>query len=126
MFESPLLPGVPVPIGDSPLSQLLAQLIAGGLTAIIVYRYLDTQEGKRLSAFLSEFLSMPLARVRRLEAVILSALISLAAYGVAFALGLVPGPGSVQGWADLVLALLGVSFTGSQVLHSGLRGEPGR
>ena len=120
-FESPLLPPVPVPAGGSLLSLLLAQLIAGGLAAVLVHRFLNAPAGVRLTGWLIRELvwfGLGKKEVTRYAAIVLSAFVSLMAYMVALGFGLVPNPGSVEAWANLVLTLLGIGFTGSQVLHA--------
>ena len=123
-FDSPLPPPGPLPKpGDTALFQeLLMQLISGGLASLIVWKFLDAPVGKSLVNRLLDAadrlrLGFGLAEVARYTAIVLTGAVSVGAYLIALAFGFVPDPGSVAAWVNLVLALLGVSFTGSQVIH---------
>jgi hypothetical protein len=135
-FDSPLptptapaptsTPSPPGPIpgpGEAALfNELLMQLISGGLATLIVWSFLDAPIGKDLVGWLTSVtdwmrLGLDEGEVTRYTAIVLAGAVSMAAYLVALAFGFVPDPGSAASWINLVLALLGVSFTGSQVLH---------
>lgn len=136
-FDSPLptptpapaptpTPSPPDPIpepGETALfSGLLMQLISGGLATLVVWSFLDAPIGQDLVSWLTSVtdwmrLGLDEGEVTRYTAIVLAGAVSVAAYLVALAFGFVPDPGSVASWINLVLALLGVSFTGSQVLH---------
>ena len=118
-FQSPLLPGAGS--GTLTISLLLAQLISGGLASVIVYAFLAAPAGERLVAWLARslaWLGLAQSEITRYTAIALSACVSLAAYAVALAFGFVPDPVGAEGWLDLMLALLGVGYTGSQVVHA--------
>jgi hypothetical protein len=123
-FDSPLPPPGPLPEpGDTALFQeLLMQLISGGLASLIVWKFLDAPVGKSVVNWLLDVadwlrLGLGLAEVVRYTAIVLTGATSAVAYLIALAFGFVPDPGSVAAWINLILALVGVSFTGSQVIH---------
>jgi hypothetical protein len=135
-FDSPLptptpAPPTPTPSPPGPIpgpgetalfNELLMQLISGGLATLIVWSFLDAPIGKDLVGWLTSVtdwmrLGLEEGEVTRYSAIVLAGAVSMAAYLVALAFGFVPDPGSAASWINLVLALLGVSFTGSQVLH---------
>ncbi len=112
---------VPLPTGATPLEQLLAELIGGGLSAVVVFWFLDTPAGdgivRLISPVLKSAFGFAKSSTKRLVAIILSTTISVAAYAVAAVFGYVPLPVDVQGWFNLILVLEGLAFTGSQMLH---------
>lgn len=123
---SPLAPGGPS-ARTLTLSLLLAQLISGGLAAVIVFKFLGTPVGAGLVIWLVGALTwtgMKRKEIVRYTAIVLSAGVALAAYGVALAFAFVPDPVSIEGWINLILGMLGTGFTGSQVLHA--RGRAGK
>lgn len=123
----------PIKIGgnpvDSVLFELLMQLISGGLAATVVYKFLGSVVGSDLLLWLSPKLApigLDASEVTRYVAILLSGALSLGAYAIAMAFAYVPDPGSVEGWTNLLLSLLGVGFTGSQVLHARSKAKAAR
>lgn len=118
-FDSPILPPEP---GDVTIFyNLLMQLISGGLAAAIVYKFLGSEIGSDVLLWLAPSLGrigLESEEVTRYIAILLSGGISFAAYLVAMAFQFVAVPTSTAAWINLALALLGVSFTGSQVIHA--------
>jgi len=103
--------------------ELLMQLVSGALTATLVYKFLDSKAGKRLTAWLWWNLvnwttGIEESEIKRYTALVLSGVVSFLAYLTAMQLGFVSAPVGVVAWVDLVLALFGVSFAGSQVFHA--------
>ena len=101
---------------------LLMQLISGGLASVTVYWFLDKEAGKALVDVLVEGLTaiklgVSWSEVARYTAIVLSGAVSMGAYLVGLVFRFVPNPGSAAAWINLALVLLGVSFTGSQVIH---------
>jgi hypothetical protein len=122
VFNSPVLP--PEPGDTAVLYGLLMQFISGGLAAGIVYKFLGSPIGGKLVSALTGPLSqigLDSSEVTRYLAIILSGGVSFVAYLIAMTFQFVPVPTSNAAWVNLVLALLGVGFTGSQILHARTR-----
>ena len=131
-FDSHLPTPTPAPPGPGPLPEpgdtamvqaSLMKLISGGLASVIVYAFLAKAAGKALVDVLVEWanalgIGMEWGEVARYTAIVLSGLLALGAFAVALAFGFVANPGSVAAWVNLGLWLLGVGFTGSQMLHA--------
>jgi hypothetical protein len=103
------------------LKALLLDIIFGGAAGVAVWRFVESKAGCKLRdklAFWLGYFGLEPPEVTRYLTMVLSVLVSLAAYGVALAFAFVPNPGSVVGWLDLVLQLFGIAYTMSQVLHA--------
>ena len=104
------------------LMQILTWLVSGGGAAVIVYKFLDTPAGIRLSAWLApffEWFGVGPRLLRRVLAALFSTGLALGVYigmGV-YLLGVYELPTELAAWLELIVQLGGVSFTGSQVLH---------
>lgn len=137
-FDSHLPTPTPAPPGPGPLPEpgdtamlqaVLKKLISGGLASVIVYWFLAKDIGKALVDGLVKVLNglrigVEWAEVARYVAIVLSGLLSLGAYAVALGFGFVADPGSAAAWLNLVLWLMGVGYTGSQMLHARLKPRP--
>ena len=106
---------------NGPLLELLTNLISGGLAAIVVLKLLDTKLGKDAAKAIADALSFTGTtqfNVTRYLAIILSTAVSVGAYCIAMAFGYVEDPVTVEAWANLILTLGGLAFTGSQIAHA--------
>lgn len=137
-FDSHLPTPTPAPPGPGPLPEpgdtamlqaVLKKLISGGLASVVVYWFLAKDIGKALVDGLVKVLNwmrigVAWAEMARYVAIVLSGLLSLGAYAVALGFGFVADPGSAAAWLNLVLWLMGVGYTGSQMLHARLKPRP--
>ncbi len=100
---------------------LLETIIFGGGSAAFVYWLLSTPavvtQLEKLRVPLKIHLGLELSVLKRTIAIVLSAAISTGAFVVYTQLGYALLPASFEGWANLVIQLGGLAFTGSQVLH---------
>ena len=103
------------------LKVLLLDVIFGGAAGVVVWRFVESRACQklrdRLAARLGYFGLEP-SEVTRYLVMVLSVLVSLAAYGVALAFAFVPNPGTAEGWLNLILQLFGTAYAMSQVLHA--------
>jgi len=101
--------------------EFLMYVIGGGGATVLVHWFLNTPAGEalatRVAGWLAIFGVAGPSETTRLLAVIFSAIVATAAYGVAGALAFVPLPPDLMGWINLILALGGIGFTGATVRH---------
>ena len=103
------------------LKALLSNIIFGGAAGVAVWRFVESKAGRKLrdglAAWLGYFGLEP-PEVTRYLTMVLSVLVSLAAYSVALMFAFVPNPGNVEGWLNLILQLFGAVYAMSQVCHA--------
>lgn len=108
-------------IESGPLKALLLNIIFGGAAGIAVWRFIESEAGRklrdRLAAWLGYF-GLESPEVTRYLTMVLSTVVSLATYGVALAFTFVPNPGNAQGWLDLLLQLFAIAYATSQICHA--------
>lgn len=122
-FDSPLPGPLPEPGDTALLEAVLMQFISGGLSSVVVFWFLGTKLGKKVIEWMVKLLGsihidVTWGELARYTAIVAAGLISLGFYALALALGFVGNPGSLAAWINLLLALLGVGYTGSQVLYA--------
>jgi len=103
------------------LKALLLNVIYGGAAGVAVWRFVESEAGRKLRDKLAGWLGyfgLESPEVTRYLTMTLSALVSLAAYGIALAFAFVPNPGTAEGWLNLVIQLFAIAYATSQVLHA--------
>ena len=117
-FVSPLLPPGITSIHDTTLLYtLLSQLISGSLAALIAYKLLRNAAVRhQLLAWASNW-GIARKTALRYSALVISSALSVLAYLLAIAIGYAAMPTSLAEAVNMFLALIGIGFTGSQMLH---------
>lgn len=103
------------------LKELLIRMFSGGGAALVAYWFLSTPAGEKLREWTVaalRWLAVNPQQAMRILAVVLATAVALACYAVAGGFGFVAFPATFAGWVNLVLALGGLAFTGSQGLHT--------
>ena len=110
MFESGLL------------RTLIEVLIKNALPIAAIYWLLERPFIEkvlvRLSDFIQETLGISISAVKRYVAILASILISTGMYTLYAGLGYAPMPSTFEGWADLILSIGAINFTGTQLVQS--------
>ena len=104
------------------IKDLLEFLFTQGAPAIGVYWLLErpflVRWLKKAESFFNLQLGLSLSVVKRALAMLLAVGLSTAAYAIYAALGYADLPTAFEGWANLLLYLAAVTYTGSQVIHA--------
>lgn len=79
--------------------------------------FMDRLFGKA-SAFIQDELGLSVAAVKRWTALLISTLVSTALYVLLAALGYEVMPITFEQWANVVLTVGAINFTGTQLIHS--------
>ena len=97
-------------------------LIENALPVLFVYWILErpfvTRWLDKIKGFVQDNFAISIAAVKRYSAIILSIVMSVGLYTILAKLGYEELPTSFEAWADLVVTIGAINFTGTQVLQS--------
>jgi len=104
------------------MQKILEFLFTQGAPMVGVYWFLKRpfmdRWLKKLEPFFIDQMGLRLAVVRRGIAMVLSVGLSVAAFSAYAGLGYTPFPEGFEAWANMLIFISAVTFTGSQAIHA--------
>lgn len=100
---------------------LLMRAINGGVAALAVYWFLEQPFAEGIMDWLrviSEGLTASKKQVKRYFALVVATILSVGLYSLTVAAGVAEFPLDWVAWLDLIIWLGGLTFAGSQMVHS--------
>ena len=104
------------------LKEVLECIIQNALPMVLVYWILERPiivgVFENLKEWVQENLGVSISAVKRYITLVLAVLVSTLVYVVYAKLGYAVLPLDFEGWANLILSLGAINFTGTQLLHA--------
>ena len=104
------------------LKTVLEMLIKNALPMIAVYWFLKRpfvlRWFKKVKPFIENELGLTTSVIKRVTSILLSVVISTILFIIYAAVGFTEFPQGFIEWADVILAISAINFTGTQVLHT--------